>query len=37
VNFGTSELLLELLGINSLDELPPLSPHLPDANSDFEL
>lgn len=37
VNFGTTDLLLELLGINSLDELPPLSPHLPDANSDFDL
>ncbi|MEN9706521.1 MAG: hypothetical protein RIS31_87 [Actinomycetota bacterium] len=37
VNFGTTDLMLELLGINSLDELPPLSPHLPDANSDFEL
>ena len=37
VHFGTSDLMLELLGINSLDELPPLSPHLPDANSDFEL
>ena len=37
VNFGTTDLMLELLGINSLDELPPLSPHLPDANSDFDL
>lgn len=37
VNFGTTELMLELLGINTLDELPPLSPYLPDANSDFEL
>jgi segregation and condensation protein B len=37
VHFGTTDLMLELLGINSLDELPPLSPHLPDANSDFEL
>ena len=27
--FGTSETLLEQLGINSLDELPPISPHLP--------
>jgi len=37
VHFGTTDLMLELLGINSLDELPPLSPHLPDANSDFDL
>ena len=37
VNFGTTDLMLELLGINSLDELPPLSPHLPDANSNFDL
>ena len=29
VMFGTSETLLEQLGINSLDELPPISPHLP--------
>lgn len=29
VMFGTSEQLLELLGINSLDELPLISPHLP--------
>ena len=36
VNFGTTDLMLELLGINSLDELPPISPHLPDATSDFD-
>jgi segregation and condensation protein B len=36
VHFGTTELMLELLGINSLDELPPISPYLPDANSDFD-
>jgi segregation and condensation protein B len=36
VHFGTSDLMLELLGINSLDELPRLSPYLPDANSDFD-
>lgn len=29
VNFGTSELFLQTLGINSLDELPPISPYLP--------
>jgi len=37
VNFGTTDLLLELLGINSLDELPQISPFLPDNQSDFEL
>ena len=36
INYGTTDLMLELLGINSLDELPPVSPHLPDANSDFD-
>jgi segregation and condensation protein B len=36
VNFGTSDLMLELLGINSLDELPQISPYLPDANSNFD-
>lgn len=29
VMFGTTELMLEQLGINSLDDLPPISPHLP--------
>jgi len=37
VHFGSTDLMLELLGINSLDELPPLSPHLPDASSNFDL
>ena len=36
VHFGTTDLMLELLGINSLDELPRISPYLPDANSDFD-
>jgi segregation and condensation protein B len=36
INYGTTDLMLEMLGINSLDELPPVSPHLPDANSDFD-
>ena len=31
VNFGTTELFLQTLGINSLDELPPISPYLPGA------
>ncbi len=36
VNFGTTDLMLELLGINTLDELPQISPYLPDANSNFD-
>lgn len=36
INYGTSPLLLELLGINSLDDLPLISPYLPDADSDFD-
>ena len=36
INYGTTPLLLELLGINSLDELPLISPYLPDADSDFD-
>ena len=36
VHFGTTDLMLELLGINSLDELPQISPYLPGANSDFD-
>lgn len=31
--FGTTELMLEQLGINSLEELPAISPHLPDQDS----
>lgn len=37
INYGTTPLLLELLGINSLEELPLISPYLPDANSDFDV
>jgi segregation and condensation protein B len=37
INYGTTELLLQLLGINSLDELPLISPFLPDANSSFDV
>jgi segregation and condensation protein B len=29
VNFGTTDLFLQTLGINTLDELPPISPYLP--------
>ena len=35
INYGTTELTLQLLGINSLDELPPISPYLPSADSEF--
>lgn len=37
VNFGTSDLFLETLGINSLDELPPISPYLPGAEEVFDV
>lgn len=37
VNFGTSDLFLESLGINSLDELPPISPYLPGAEEVFDV
>lgn len=37
INYGTTPLLLELLGINSLEELPLISPYLPDANSNFDV
>lgn len=37
VNFGTSDLFLETLGINSLDELPPISPYLPGADEVFDV
>jgi segregation and condensation protein B len=36
IHYGTSPLLLEVLGINSLDELPLISPYLPGANSNFD-
>lgn len=35
-HFGTTELMLQQLGINSLDELPLISPFLPGNDSDFE-
>jgi len=35
IHYGTTSLLLEQLGINSLDQLPPISPYLPDVLSDF--
>jgi len=36
IHYGTTQLLLEQLGINSLDQLPPISPYLPDIHSDFD-
>jgi segregation and condensation protein B len=36
INYGTTSLMLELLGINSLEDLPMISPYLPDADSDFD-
>jgi len=36
INYGTTDLTLQLLGINSLDELPMISPYLPSADSEFE-
>lgn len=36
IHYGTTELFLEVLGINSLDDLPLISPYLPDANSNFD-
>ena len=36
INYGTTELTLQLLGINTLDELPLISPYLPSADGDFE-
>lgn len=35
INYGTSETFLETLGINALDDLPLISPYLPDANFNF--
>lgn len=37
IHYGTTGLLLEVLGINSLDEMPLISPFLPDANSNFDV
>lgn len=36
INYGTTNLFLEVLGINSIEELPLISPYLPDANSNFD-
>lgn len=36
INYGTTDALLQHLGINSLDELPPISPLLDDGSEGFE-
>ena len=36
INYGTSDALLQHLGINSLDELPPISPLLDDGADGFD-
>ncbi|MGO1769426.1 MAG: SMC-Scp complex subunit ScpB [Microbacterium sp.] len=36
INYGTTDVLLEQLGINSLDELPPISPLLDDGADGFD-
>ena len=36
INYGTTPLMLELLGINSLEELPAISPYLPDPMANFD-
>ncbi len=37
IHYETSELLLAQLGLNSLDELPPISPLLPDGEEELNL
>lgn len=34
INYATTDLLLQQLGVNGLDELPPISPLLPDGDDD---
>lgn len=36
INYGTTDLLLQKLGVNSLDELPPISPLLDDGADGFD-
>lgn len=36
INYGTTDALLEHLGINSIDELPPISPLLDDGADGFD-
>jgi len=35
INYGTTGTFLETVGINALDDLPLISPYLPDANFEF--
>jgi segregation and condensation protein B len=35
INYGTTPTFLETLGINALEDLPMISPYLPDANSEL--
>ncbi len=35
INYGTTPTFLETLGINALEDLPLISPYLPDANSEL--
>lgn len=37
VLYGTTDLLLTQLGINSIEELPPISPLLPDGQGGFDI
>lgn len=36
INYGTTDLMLQQLGINSIDELPPISPLLADGTEGFD-
>ncbi|WOF21960.1 SMC-Scp complex subunit ScpB [Microbacterium betulae] len=36
INYGTTDMLLQQLGVNALDELPPISPLLDDGADGFE-
>ena len=36
INYGTTDVLLQQLGINSIDELPPISPLLADGTEGFD-
>ncbi|SEC12357.1 segregation and condensation protein B [Paramicrobacterium humi] len=36
INYGTTDLVLQQLGINSIDELPPISPLLADGTEGFD-
>ncbi|NKF32807.1 SMC-Scp complex subunit ScpB, partial [Pseudomonas sp. BGM005] len=36
INYGTTDALLQHLGINALDELPPISPLLDDGADGFD-